>query len=115
MQLDITGHHVEVTDPLRHYVVSKLEKIDAGLLDSTGAISSENSSSGNLLRAQGRTEEVSTRSKQQESSRHTAWVTAVLFHPSCRASARAASQQCEGYHRNMWRVTAGAVRGRTWS
>eukprot|EP01043_Picozoa_sp_COSAG02_P037062 COSAG02_NODE_2757_length_8084_cov_3.477896_2_plen_68_part_00 len=52
--------------------ISKLEKIDAGLLDSTGAISSENSSSGNLLRAQGRTEEVSTRSKQQQSSRHTA-------------------------------------------
>ena len=32
--------------------ISKLEKIDAGLLDSTGAISSENSSSGNLLCAQ---------------------------------------------------------------
>ena len=27
MQLDITGHHVEVTEPLREYVVSKLEKI----------------------------------------------------------------------------------------
>lgn len=27
MQLDITGHHVEVTEPLRDYVVSKLEKI----------------------------------------------------------------------------------------
>jgi len=28
MQLDITGHHVEVTDSLRDYVVSKLEKIE---------------------------------------------------------------------------------------
>ena len=27
MQLDITGHHVEVTEPLRDYVFSKLEKI----------------------------------------------------------------------------------------
>ena len=27
MQLDITGHHVEVTEPLRDYVSSKLEKI----------------------------------------------------------------------------------------
>jgi putative sigma-54 modulation protein len=27
MQLDITGHHVEVTEPLREYVVSKLDKI----------------------------------------------------------------------------------------
>ena len=27
MQLDITGHHVEVTEPLRDYVVSKLDKI----------------------------------------------------------------------------------------
>ena len=27
MQLDITGHHVEVTEPLRDYVVSKFEKI----------------------------------------------------------------------------------------
>jgi putative sigma-54 modulation protein len=28
MQLDITGHHVEITDSLRDYVVSKLEKIE---------------------------------------------------------------------------------------
>ena len=28
MQLDITGHHIEVTDPLRNYVVSKLQKIE---------------------------------------------------------------------------------------
>jgi len=28
MQLDITGHHVEVTEPLREYVVSKLDKIE---------------------------------------------------------------------------------------
>jgi len=28
MQLDITGHHVDVTDSLREYVVSKLEKIE---------------------------------------------------------------------------------------
>jgi len=27
MQLDITGHHVEVTEPLREYVTSKLDKI----------------------------------------------------------------------------------------
>ena len=27
MQLDITGHHVEVTEPLRDYVTSKLDKI----------------------------------------------------------------------------------------
>jgi putative sigma-54 modulation protein len=27
MQLDITGHHVEITEPLRDYVVSKLDKI----------------------------------------------------------------------------------------
>jgi len=26
MQLDITGHHVEVTDPLKEYVASKFEK-----------------------------------------------------------------------------------------
>jgi len=26
MQLDITGHHVEITDPLREYVSSKLQK-----------------------------------------------------------------------------------------
>jgi len=28
MQLDITGHHVGITDPLREYVVSKLEKVE---------------------------------------------------------------------------------------
>lgn len=28
MQLDITGHHVEVTEPMREYVVSKLDKIE---------------------------------------------------------------------------------------
>ncbi len=28
MQLDITGHHVEVTEPLREYVNTKLEKIE---------------------------------------------------------------------------------------
>jgi putative sigma-54 modulation protein len=28
MQLDITGHHVEVSEPLRDYVRSKLEKIE---------------------------------------------------------------------------------------
>lgn len=28
MQLDITGHHVEVTEPMRDYVVSKLDKIE---------------------------------------------------------------------------------------
>lgn len=28
MQLDITGHHVEVTDPLKDYVVDKLGKIE---------------------------------------------------------------------------------------
>ena len=28
MQLDITGHHVEVTEPLKAYVVSKLDKIE---------------------------------------------------------------------------------------
>jgi putative sigma-54 modulation protein len=28
MQLDITGHHVEVTEPLRDYVINKLEKIE---------------------------------------------------------------------------------------
>lgn len=27
MQLDITGHHVEITESLRDYVVSKLEKL----------------------------------------------------------------------------------------
>ncbi len=28
MQLDITGHHVDVTDPLREYVANKLEKTE---------------------------------------------------------------------------------------
>ena len=28
MQLDITGHHVEVTESMREYVVSKLDKIE---------------------------------------------------------------------------------------
>ena len=28
MQLDVTGHHVELTDSLRKYVTSKLEKIE---------------------------------------------------------------------------------------
>jgi len=28
MQLDVTGHHVELTDSLREYVTSKLEKIE---------------------------------------------------------------------------------------
>lgn len=28
MQLDVTGHHVEVTDALRQYVTTKLEKIE---------------------------------------------------------------------------------------
>jgi len=28
MQLDITGHHVEVSEPLRDYVRNKLEKIE---------------------------------------------------------------------------------------
>ena len=28
MQLDITGHHVEVSEPLKDYVASKLEKIE---------------------------------------------------------------------------------------
>ena len=28
MQLDITGHHVDVTEPMRDYVVSKLDKIE---------------------------------------------------------------------------------------
>jgi ribosome hibernation promoting factor len=28
MQIDITGHHVDVTDPLKDYVVNKLEKIE---------------------------------------------------------------------------------------
>jgi putative sigma-54 modulation protein len=28
MQLDVTGHHVEITDALRNYVTSKLEKIE---------------------------------------------------------------------------------------
>ena len=28
MQLNVTGHHVDVTDSLRHYVSSKIEKIE---------------------------------------------------------------------------------------
>ncbi len=28
MQLDITGHHVDITDPLREYVVSKMKKVE---------------------------------------------------------------------------------------
>jgi putative sigma-54 modulation protein len=28
MQLDVTGHHVDITESLRHYVTSKLEKIE---------------------------------------------------------------------------------------
>ena len=28
MQLDITGHHVDITEPLRDYVVSKLDKVE---------------------------------------------------------------------------------------
>jgi len=28
MQLSVTGHHIEVTDPLRNYVASKIEKIE---------------------------------------------------------------------------------------
>jgi putative sigma-54 modulation protein len=28
MQLNITGHHVEITDPLRDYVTGKLEKLE---------------------------------------------------------------------------------------
>ncbi len=28
MQLSVTGHHVDITDPLREYVVSKIEKIE---------------------------------------------------------------------------------------
>ncbi len=28
MQLDITGHHVDVTEPMREYVISKLDKIN---------------------------------------------------------------------------------------
>ncbi len=28
MQLDVTGHHVDLTDSLREYVASKLEKIE---------------------------------------------------------------------------------------
>jgi len=28
MQLNVTGHHVEVTPPLRDYVASKIEKIE---------------------------------------------------------------------------------------
>jgi putative sigma-54 modulation protein len=28
MQLSVTGHHVDITDPLREYVVNKIEKIE---------------------------------------------------------------------------------------
>lgn len=28
MQMNISGHHVEITDALRNYVTSKMEKID---------------------------------------------------------------------------------------
>jgi len=28
MQLDITGHHIEVTEPLRDYVVSRFDRIE---------------------------------------------------------------------------------------
>lgn len=28
MQLSVTGHHIEVTDPLRNYVETKIEKIE---------------------------------------------------------------------------------------
>jgi len=28
MQLNVTGHHVEITPPLREYVVNKIEKIE---------------------------------------------------------------------------------------
>ena len=28
MQLDITGHHVEITNPLRDYVSSKMERLE---------------------------------------------------------------------------------------
>jgi len=28
MQLDITGHHLEITDSLRNYVIEKMEKIE---------------------------------------------------------------------------------------
>ena len=28
MQLNVTGHHVDITPPLRDYVVNKLEKIE---------------------------------------------------------------------------------------
>jgi len=28
MQLSVTGHHIEITDPLRAYVVNKIEKIE---------------------------------------------------------------------------------------
>jgi putative sigma-54 modulation protein len=28
MQLDITGHHLEITDSLRNYVTEKLEKVN---------------------------------------------------------------------------------------
>ncbi len=28
MQMDITGHHVDITDPLREYVTSKFDKLE---------------------------------------------------------------------------------------
>ena len=28
MQLSVTGHHVDITDPLREYVASKIQKIE---------------------------------------------------------------------------------------
>ena len=28
MQINITGHHIEVTDSMRNYVISKLEKLE---------------------------------------------------------------------------------------
>jgi putative sigma-54 modulation protein len=28
MQLSVTGHHVDISDPMRQYVVSKIEKIE---------------------------------------------------------------------------------------
>jgi len=28
MQLSVTGHHIEITDPLRAYVASKIEKLE---------------------------------------------------------------------------------------
>ena len=28
MQIDVTGHHVELTDPLRNYVSEKFERLE---------------------------------------------------------------------------------------